>query len=183
MTRQIRAATAGAAAGGWRHGLVWRWLSEGSAGSPRSGLSVAGSSWRAPFGDRSPCNAQQGVILDDQISRMGEALAGQGGGWSRGGQLSGVAADVPRARWVWLSRASGQRCVSFSSARAGWWQTGGRRSRWQSGGWRDLSVCARSVMHTCRLIAAGGRLLAAALARACDDGRSMGRSGVWALGL
>ena len=137
MTRQIRAATAGAAAGGWRHGLVWRWLSEGSAGSPRSGLSVAGSSWRAPFGDRSPCNAQQGVILDDQISRMGEALAGQGGGWSRGGQLSGVAADVPRARWVWLSRASGQRCVSFSSARAGWWQTGGRRSRWQSGGWRD----------------------------------------------
>ena len=59
---------------------MWRWLSEGSAGSPRSGLSVAGSSWRAPFGDRSPCNAQQGVILDDQISRVGEVLAGQGGG-------------------------------------------------------------------------------------------------------
>ena len=40
------------------------------------------------------------------------------------------------------------------------------------------SVNARLVMHTCRFIAAGGRLLAAALAPRMTTGE-----GVWALGL
>ena len=151
--RQIRAATAGVAAGGWRHDLVWRWLPEWSEAGPSSELIFAGSFRRAPFGDRSPCDVQQGVILDVQTSRMGEALArGRVGGWRDGGWLPGVAASVPEARWVWLSRASGQRCVRFSSARAGWWQTGGRRSRWRSGGWRDYR-CAldRPYVHAALL--------------------------------
>ena len=49
-------------------------------------LIIAGSSWRAPFEDCSPRDARQGVILGDQISCLGEALAGgRGGGWSGGG--------------------------------------------------------------------------------------------------
>ena len=110
--QRIRAATAGAVAGGWRRGLVWRWLPEGAVASQCGGLSVAGSSRRAPFGERGPCNVQRGVILDDQISHMGGALAlGRVGGWSCGGLLPGMAADVPGG---WMGVA----CMCAGGSRA-----------------------------------------------------------------